>query len=425
MRRSTFKVVLIVSVIIFACEHQPKVSSFSDSLHPIGQGWSLDKLDGPNILFRKQTREGMYHTVVAYANFEGIGETIEEPGGTRRDIGNVTELQQYVRKKVDESEGPRFKNADLRISIERYLGNDCVRVDFKAEDHAVPGAPGSIFGLIGREYYCLHPTSTESSASVIHLHVSQRYLRGEKPFPLDAEVEPFFRDYVAGSTIPLVKSSKEGDIASVQKLVARGVDVNAKADIISDWGKTALMEASLRGYVDIVAALLKAGADVNAKDDYGDTALVFAAGKGHYDIVKLLLNAGAAVNVQTTGSRSTVLMVASKNGYIGVVQLLLGAGADVNIREEGGTALTLAAWKGAIPIVQLLIERGADVNAQSGMGMTALMYMAAAGNTPIVQTLIEKGADVNAKNKYGHTVLEFSKGYPKIVELLKKAGAKE
>jgi ankyrin repeat protein len=425
MRQSSIKVVLIVSVIISACAHQPKVSSFPDSMHPIGQGWFLDKLNGPDILFRKQTKKGMYHTVVAYGSFERIGETIEGAGGTRRDIGNVTELQQYIRKKTDVYQGQRFKNADSKILIERYLGNDCVRVDFRAEDHAVPGALGSIFSLMGKEYYCLHPTSTESSASVTHLHVSQRYLRGEEPLPLDAEVEPFFRSYVEGSTIPLIKAAKEGDIASVQKIIARGVDVNSKADIISDWGKTALMEASLRGYADIVTALLKAGADVNAKDDYGDTALVFAAGKGHYDIVKLLLNAGGAANVQTTGSKSTALMVASKNGYTGVVQLLLDAGADINIREEGGTALTLAAWKGAIPIMQLLIERGADVNAQSGIGMTALMYTAAAGNTSIVQTLIEKGADVNAKDKYGHTVLEFSKRHPKIVELLKKAGVKE
>jgi ankyrin repeat protein len=202
-------------------------------------------------------------------------------------------------------------------------------VDFRAEDHAVPGAPGSIYAFTGREYYCLHPaTSTASSASVIHLHVSQRYLQGEKPFSsLDAEVQPFFRSYLEGSTIPLIKASKEGDIASVQKLVARGVDVNAKADIISDWGKTALMEASLIGHVDIVAALLKAGADVNAKDDYGDTALMFAAGKGHYDIVKLLLDAGADVNLKNTGNRSSALTIASKNGHPKIVELLKKAGA--------------------------------------------------------------------------------------------------
>lgn len=410
-----------------ACAHpQKEPFSYPRILLPPGQGWILDKWDGPNLLCRKLTQKGIYHTVVAEAEFYRIGEAIEEPGGKLRDIGNVTELLQHVKRRMEQYQGSRCKIVDIKTSIERYLGNDCVRLDYTSEDHAVPSAPGSVFSLIGREYHCFHPTSTESLASVIRLHVSQRYLQGEKPLLLDAEVEPFFRTYLEGSAMPLIKASKEGNLEDVKKLIISGVDVNAKADVISDWGKTALMEASLRGYVDIVKALLKAGADVNAKDDYGDTALLFASGKGYYEIVKLLLSAGAAVNVQTTGRGTTALISASANGAAGIVQLLLDAGADVNIREKkGGTALTAAAWKGAIPIVQALIEKGADVNAKNPGGMTALMYMAGRGNINIVKALIEKGADVNAKNNYGHTPLTFAseKGHVEIIELLKKYDA--
>lgn len=395
-RIQTWLSVLMSFVVICACAHPQKGPfSYPRILLPTGQGWILDKWDDPNIFCRKLTEKGIYHTVVAQAEFYRIGEAIEEPGGKLRDIVNVNELLQHIKKKTDEYQGPRFKIVDIKTSIEGYLGNDCVRVDATWEDHAVPSAPGSVFIMILREYYCLHPISTESNAIATRLHISQRYLRGEKQLPLDAEIEPFFRSYLEGSTMPLIKASKEGNLEDVKKLIISGVDVNAKADVISDWGKTALMEASLRGYVDIVKALLKAGADVNAKDDYGDTALLFASGKGYYDIVKSLLSAGAAVNVQTTGSGTTALISASANGAADIVQLLLDAGADVNIREKGGsTALIAAAWKEAILIVQALIE---------------------------------KGADVNAKDNYGHTPLSFAreKGHMEIIELLKKAGAKK
>ena len=382
---------------------------------PSGQEWSLWGQDGQTVAFGRRTSQGVRHTILASA-------TLLSPGGT---IGDSMQLLNYVRETQATRSGSdpqRFTNIDYRASINNDLNPGCVREDGVEEDHRVPAAPGLIFVVVSREYFCLHPLSTETSPLLVQLSVSQRYVRGGQPLPIDGEVEPFFRSYLEGSTLPLLKAAKTDDLAMMQASLARGINVNTRSDVSSDWGKTALMEASLRGYADVVKALLDIHADVNARDDYGETALMFAAGKGHAAIVGLLLTAGADVSARTPKG-TTALILASKRGYLAAARPLLEAGADVNAADPGGTALTFAAWKGAGSLVQALIERGADVNARSATGTTALMYVAANGDAAVVRALIQTGADVNARDNDGHTVLEFAKRHSTIVELLREAGA--
>jgi ankyrin repeat protein len=55
------------------------------------------------------------------------------------------------------------------------------------------------------------------------------------------------------------------------------------------------------------------------------------------------------------------------------------------------------------------------------------MWAAHRGYTEAVQVLLDAGVDVNVKNQGGYTALmiaEFN-SYPKVVQLLKAAGAKE
>ena len=49
----------------------------------------------------------------------------------------------------------------------------------------------------------------------------------------------------------------------------------------------------MEGHMDVVRALLAAGADVNARNNYGDTPLHEASCHGHMDVVRALLAAGA------------------------------------------------------------------------------------------------------------------------------------
>lgn len=420
--------VIIFCLILSGCAGQPiRHDSPPAANIPLARGWVIHQTEGLNVIAGRYTPEGMRHTILASAGLQAVRTTIEEPGPTRRGIRNNEELLQFFTEQgAKRFEGVRCTNPDFRASAVRYLGQDCVKLDCLCEDRQVPGYGGRAFILTAKEYFCLHPAATQSHPVAVHLHVSQRYLQGKRPFTLDDEVEPFFRHYLEGSSSPLLRAAKTDDAEGIGRLIREGADVNMKSAAVSDWGKTALMEASLRGYNDIVAPLLRAGADIDATDIYGDTALIFASGKGHLETVKLLLANRAAVNARSTYTKSTALMCAAVNGYEAIVRLLLDAGADPNGGNEGAPLL-LAAWRGAGSTMEVLIARGADVNARNEMGMTPLMYAAADGRAIIVKRLIERGADVNARNILGETPLAMARWrkQAEIIEILSGLGAKE
>ncbi len=122
--------------------------------------------------------------------------------------------------------------------------------------------------------------------------------------------------------IPLL-SAREGqeNIIDIKNLLQTG-NINAK----NDRGWTALIMASYYGYIEIVRALILAGADVNAKATANTTALIFTSLRGHTDVVETLISAGADVNAQSSIGW-IALISASSNGHTEIVNLLKAAGA--------------------------------------------------------------------------------------------------
>jgi len=149
----------------------------------------------------------------------------------------------------------------------------------------------------------------------------------------------------------LINASSEGNAEVVASLLKDGADVNAKNHL----GMTALMEASRLGYEEIARELLNNTAiDVNMKDNEGWTALIWASANGHTEIVRELLVNGADVNAKSH-THISALMQASHFGHIEVVRELLENGADVNAKDNSGlTALHLASEREYIEIVELL-----------------------------------------------------------------------
>ena len=78
--------------------------------------------------------------------------------------------------------------------------------------------------------------------------------------------------------LPLIRAADRGGTNTVKSLLAKGVDVNARAG-----NGTALMLAAKKGHTDTVKVLLAHGADVDAKGANGETALMAAADEGHTD----------------------------------------------------------------------------------------------------------------------------------------------
>ena len=167
---------------------------------------------------------------------------------------------------------------------------------------------------------------------------------------------------------PLMRASEAGRTDEVRRWLERGAEVNER---YPELGLTALMLASLRGHVEVVKLLLKAGADPNAAGaiTHGNafTPLTMAVGsrnKNRLKVIDTLIAAGAHLNPPLPADTSA-LDAAIGNNDIGMVRALLRRGSDVNWDDGfGNTPLSTAVFMGdrSAAMVRLLLKAGADPN---------------------------------------------------------------
>ena len=158
------------------------------------------------------------------------------------------------------------------------------------------------------------------------------------------------------------KALDQDDVASIERLLARGFDPNTvnlegvpalmlavrtpspkvalklatsrgiRAEVRNDKDESALMLAALRGDLPLVQALVAADADVNKP---GWTPLHYAATGGHVPVIEALLEAHAYIDAASPNG-STPLMMAAMYGNVASVQMLIDAGADLHLRNDQG-----------------------------------------------------------------------------------------
>ena len=186
---------------------------------------------------------------------------------------------------------------------------------------------------------------------------------------------------------PLMNAVRKGDAAEVKKLIAQGVDLNAR----DNGGDTPLHRAFFFKHPDIARLLIDAGADVNARNNQGMTPLMLAAMFADAETVRQLLAKGADPNAKDNLGKLTALDYAISTGNPGVSQVLL---AKVNKPAQNN--LTMAIFRNQEEMLASLLDKGADVNQKAPDGATPLLLAAFCGNPRIVQMLLDRGAQVNA-----------------------------
>lgn len=164
-----------------------------------------------------------------------------------------------------------------------------------------------------------------------------------------------------------------GDIATMNVLLEKGVDVNTR----NVGGETALRIAAMNNDLPTTRFLLEKGADPTMSDNHGKSPLSRAAGQGFNALLKLLLST---------------------------------PGIDVDAQKvDGDTALRLAVMNNQVESTRLLLEAGANPNIQNGDGNTPLIRAVAQGYTEITKLLLEHGANPHIRNNQLWTAADFAK----------------
>lgn len=158
-------------------------------------------------------------------------------------------------------------------------------------------------------------------------------------------------DHADSHFYPLHDAIRQRNISLVDDVLTRGADI----ELASGDGDKPLYLACKMGLIEVLQALLLAGADVesvNERSPTHPTALYWAVGKHNTQMTELLLQHGANVNERNSFG-TTPLLGAIRNRDIETIQLLLRYRADKNVRDgAGSTPLTLA--QGSDDIIALL-----------------------------------------------------------------------
>jgi ankyrin repeat protein len=313
-----------------------------------------------------------------------------------------------------------------------------------------------------------------------------------------------------GGLTALHYAARDGYLDAAKMLIAEGADVNQGTDADNT---SPLLIAAVNGNYDLAMYLLDQGADANLVSDDGASPLFATlnnrwAPKAFYpqptafkqqetsylDLMEALLDAGAEVNhrldrhlwftsfgfghIGVTFEGATAFWRAAYATDVPAMQLLIARGADPNIpttkvpsrrgrpgdgRPEGtldpsglppipfggpavypihaasgvgyGVARAGNAHRhvpdGWIPAVRYLVEElGADVNQLDHDGYSPVHHAASRGDNELILYLVSRGANVSYVARSGQTTVDMANGpqqrvqpFPSTIALLEGLGA--
>ncbi len=136
-----------------------------------------------------------------------------------------------------------------------------------------------------------------------------------------------------------------------------------------------------------------------------------AAEKGETGVISELLSADPALAGKHREDGWTALHLAAYYGHPEAVGLLLARDADVGLRSSNSmenTPLHAAVAGRQFQTVKLLLENGIEVNATQHGGWTALQGAANNGDARLIELLLANGADPDAVSENGSTALSLA-----------------
>lgn len=155
---------------------------------------------------------------------------------------------------------------------------------------------------------------------------------------------------------------------------------------VDNLGRAPVHLAALTGTNDAIEQLR---VSIGARDKEGRTALHLAAFSGHWDIVAVLVRYGANLD-ESAGAGDSLLHWAVVQEDFEAVDELLRLGATVSVTDRNGwTPLHIASFLNEKDIARPLIQNGADVNATAEINETPIMMAISRGSVKVVDLLLK------------------------------------
>src|SRR5688572_20379222 len=197
----------------------------------------------------------------------------------------------------------------------------------------------------------------------------------------------------------MLAAAFDGDLATVEKLVAEGADIN----YTDDWGNFAMFSAAWEGNTKALDLFYNLGAKISFDDA---NLLCNAAFNGKTDSIKWLLDKGENANFTFTNTGEnalhyTISKTSEMDERTEIVKILIAAGIDVNKKTLAGKPT-------------LCFMRDAYLKGES-----PLHRAAAFGNVPIIKTLLDAGADPSLKDANGDTPISWGSWYLRDADVLR------
>jgi len=178
------------------------------------------------------------------------------------------------------------------------------------------------------------------------------------------------------------------NINIVKQLIESGTDINKKYDTFHETLLHVASYGHYKTYIDIVAYLIKSGADINVMNSVHETPLYIATCCNQVPIVKLLIESGGDIN-ETSGGNLSLLSVAARMGHFEMVKYLVKSGANMDLADyDNNTPLHCVAMghmDGYIGIAKYLLDHGADFNIVNSDGDDAYRVAVLNNNNDIAE----------------------------------------
>lgn len=215
-----------------------------------------------------------------------------------------------------------------------------------------------------------------------------------------------------GRSVIQYLAGNEKNVEIVKFLMNKGISTTE----IDHEGNTPLMSAVFRGGLNMVKTLQPTKEEINHKNKKGETAFLRAAKLGKPDVLAYLIKNGANTSITNkTGENAYFYLIdrysrKNKTMFTEKLALLQPLSIDASTtNSKGETLLHSAVAKNDTELISTLLGMGIDINQADKNGLTPLhKAVQVAKNLKMIEFLIQKGAKKSLKTAFGETPFDLA-----------------